>query len=205
MEKIETIELFIKDEEDGVFAISLVESPAIMENFVALSTNGITNLKAVDDDRRIVVGYALIPDREIPRKQEVDGKMKRFNIKFSKDTVSKSQELFMKNMNLANVTSEHQKPVTDCCVIESWVTEDVKNDKINLYGLEAIEGGWAVMMKLYNDEEYQKAKDGEYKGFSIEALYDGFEQLASAVKIPTVKMRKTEEDKLNEIKSILDE
>ena len=140
MEKIRTIELEIKDDEDGVFAISLVESPAIMENFVALSKEGldtkITNLKAVDDDRRIVVGYALIPDREIPRKQEVNGEMKKFNIKFSKDTVAKSQELFMKNMNLKNVTSEHQKPVKDCCDIESWITEDTKKDKINLYGLE---------------------------------------------------------------------
>ena len=194
MKKIPTIELTIKDEEDGVFAISLVESPAIMENFVALSKEGLTNLKAVDDDRRIVVGYALIPDREIPRKQEVNGEMKKFNIMFSKDTVAKSQELFMKNLHLQNVTSEHQKPVTDCCVIESWVTEDVKNDKINLYGLEPIEGGWAVMMKLYNDEEYEKAKNGEYKGFSIEALYDGFEQLASShvPKIPTVKLNEEE-------------
>jgi len=51
------------------------------------------------------------------------------------------------------------------------------------------------MMKLYNDEEYQKAKNGEYKGFSIEALYDGFEQLNSK--------QPTEEEIIEQLKDLL--
>lgn len=176
---METIELFIKDEnEDGVFAISLVENPAIEENFVALSQQTM-ELKAVDDERQIVVGYALVPDKEIYRKQKIEGEVKEFNIKFSKDTVSKAAELYMKNLYGNNVTSEHEKPVTGCSVIETWVTEDEKKDKIELYGIKPIVGGWAVMMKLYNHDEYEKAKNGEYKGFSIEAMFQGFEQLAT--------------------------
>ena len=198
---IETIELTIKDEEDGVFAISLVGSPAIDEKFVALSKQPM-ELKAIDDEKRIVVGYALVPDKPIYRKQEINGEVKEFNIMFSSDTVAKSSELFMKNLNLANVTSEHEKPVQDCCVIESWITEDEKADKINLYDIKPIKGGWAIIMKLYNDEEYQKAKEGDYTGFSIEGLYEGFENLASK-QMPTVKIEKTEEQKLQEIKNIL--
>jgi len=190
MEKIQSIELVIKDEDDGVFAISLVESPAIEENFVALSKEEV-EFKAIDDERRIVVGFALVPDKEIPRKQNG----KEFNIYFSKDTVAKSAELYMKNLNLANVTSEHDKPVKDCCVIESWIVEDAKNDKSNLFNLGAKGGEWVVMMKLYNDEEYQKAKSGEYKGFSIEALYDGFEQLNSK--------QPTEEEIIEQLKDLL--
>jgi len=189
-EKIQSIELVIKDEDDGVFAISLVESPAIEENFVALSKQEI-EFKAIDDERRIVVGFALVPDKEIYRKQNG----KEFNIYFSKDTVAKSAELYMKNLNLANVTSEHDKPVKDCCVIESWIVEDAKNDKSNLFNLGAKGGEWVVMMKLYNDEEYQKAKNGEYKGFSIEALYDGFEQLNSK--------QPTEEEIIEQLKDLL--
>ena len=181
MEKIQTIELTIKDEEDGVFAISLVNSPAIEEDFVALSkennsTKFKVEAKVVDTDRKIVVGFALVPDKPILRVKDD----KKFNIKFSKETVSKSAELYMKNLNLANVTSEHSTPVKDCCVIESWIVEDAKNDKSNIYNLGAKGGEWVVMMKL-SDEEYKKAKDGTYKGFSIEALYDGFEQLNSKV------------------------
>jgi len=178
---MQTIELTIKDEEDGVFAISLVNSPAIEEDFVALSkennsTKFKVEAKVVDTDRKIVVGFALVPDKPILRVKDD----KKFNIKFSKETVSKSAELYMKNLNLANVTSEHSTPVKDCCVIESWIVEDAKNDKSNIYNLGAKGGEWVVMMKL-SDEEYKKAKDGTYKGFSIEALYDGFEQLNSKV------------------------
>ncbi len=191
---MQTIELFIKDDEDGVFAISLVENPAIEENFVALSAGKI-ELKAIDDERRIVVGYALVPDKEIYRKQKINGEVKEFNIKFSKETVAKASELYMKQLNQANVTSEHERPVTDCCVIESWMTEDAKKDKISLYGIEPIVGGWAVMMKLDNPEEYANAKPGEYKGFSIEAMFQGFDALASK--------QETEEDILNKIKDLL--
>lgn len=198
-EKLETIELFIKDEEDGIFAISLVESPAIEENFVALSENKI-DLKAIDDERKIVVGFALVPDKDIYRKQKIDGELKEFNIRFSKETVAKGAELYMKNLNLANVTSEHEKPVKDCCVIESWIVEDPKNDKSNLYNLGAKGGEWVIMMKLYNDEEYQKAKSGEYKGFSIEAMFNGFEQLASE----DVKTY-TEEEVLEILKGVINE
>ena len=177
-EKIETIELTIDDElNDGAYAISLVNSPAIEENFVALSDQDANlyefSTKGVDDERRVVVGFALVPEKEILRRQNG----KTFNIFMSKETVAKTAELYMKNLNLANVTTEHEKPVKDCCVIESWIVEDPKNDKANVYGLQPKGGEWAVMMKLDNDEEYAKAKDGTYKGFSIEALYKGFDQL----------------------------
>lgn len=176
-ENVETIELEIKDElQDGTFALSLVNRPAIESDFVALSedsgSDSIT-FSAVDDDRNIVVGFALIPDIIIPRNQ--DGK--RFNVTMSKETVAKSAELFLKNHNNSNVTTEHKKPVKDCCVIESWIVEDPKNDKSNVYNLNPKGGEWVVMMKLYNEEEYQKAKRGEYKGFSIEGMYKGMDKI----------------------------
>jgi hypothetical protein len=174
---MQTIELFIKDEaEDGVFAISLVESPAINENFMYLSEDNPNSyaieLKTVNKERKIVVGFALIPDYEIPRVK--DGK--QFNIVMSKETVAKAAELYMKNLNLNNVTSEHEKPVQGCCVIESWIVENPKMDKANEFSLEPKGGEWVVMMSL-SDEEFEKAKSGTYKGFSIEAMFQGFDAL----------------------------
>ena len=93
---MQEIELFIRNEkEDGVFAVSLVENPAIEENFVALSTQGI-ELKVADEERRVVVGIALVPEKRIYRKI----KDKEFNIYFSSETIEKAQELYMKNLNL---------------------------------------------------------------------------------------------------------
>jgi hypothetical protein len=176
---MQTIELFIKDEaEDGVFAISLVDQPALESDFLALSKQ-VDNkfkikLKEIDKKRKVVVGYALIPDLKIPRVK--DGK--EFNIVMSKETVALAASLYMKKLNLANVTSQHEKPVEGCCVIESWIIEDAKMDKANIYNLEpAPKGGeWVVMMAL-TDEEYAKVEDGEYNGFSIEAMFQGFDAL----------------------------
>jgi len=173
---MEEIELFIRNEkEDGVFAVSLVESPAIEENWVALSSHGI-ELKVTDEERRVVVGMALVPEKRIYRKQNG----KEFNIWFSKETISKTQELYMRNLNANNATTEHEKPVKDCTVIESWIVEDEKNDKSNIYNLNAPVGAWVIMMKINNDAEWEEVKKGTYKGFSIEGMFQGFEQLEAS-------------------------
>ena len=173
---MQTIELIIKDEnKDGVFAISLVESPAIEEDFVYLSSHEI-ELKVVDEEQRIVVGYALIPDKEIYRKV----KDKEFNIFFTKETIAKSAELFMKKLNLNKFTTEHEKEVQGINVIESWIVEDSKNDKSNLYKLGAKGGEWVVMSKIYNDEVWSDIKLGKFKGYSIEGMYDGFDKLEAS-------------------------
>ena len=170
---MQEIELFIRNEkEDGVFAVSLVENPAIEENWVALSAEGI-ELKVADEERRVLVGMALIPEKRIYRKI----KDKEFNIYFSKETISKAQELYMKNLNANNVTTEHERPIQGATVIESWIVEDAKKDKSNLYNLNAPVGSWVIMMKIYNDEEWDAVKSGDYKGFSIEGMFQGFEEL----------------------------
>jgi hypothetical protein len=104
-------------------------------------------------------------------------KGQEFNIYFSAETIAKTSELFMKKLNLNNVTSEHEKPVTGVTVIESWIVEDSDKDKTALYNLNAPVGSWAITMKVYNDEEWDKIKAGDYKGFSIEGIYQGMEAL----------------------------
>ena len=119
MEKdLDIIELFINEENEnsGVEAISLVESPAIEENFVALSKHDV-KFKAIDNDKRIVVGLALVPDKEIYRRR---GDYEYY-IKFSKDTVRKASELYLKRLKNNNTTLEHESLTSGVSVIESWV------------------------------------------------------------------------------------
>ena len=173
MEKLQDIELTIKDEqEDGVFAVSLVEKPAIEKDFIALSKEEI-KLKVIDEDKRIVVGFALVPDKKIYRRI----KDKEFNVFFSKDTVRQVSELYMKNLNLNKFTVEHEKNVTGVNVIESWIVEDPKNDKSNLYNLDPKGGEWVMMSKIYNDDVWNDIKNGDYKGYSIEGKFDGLQAL----------------------------
>lgn len=174
--ELETIELFINENEEdsGVEAISLVEYPAIEENFVALSKHKV-EFKAIDSDKRIVVGYALIPDKKIYRKK---GDYE-YNILFSKETVQKASELYLKRLKNNNTTLEHESLTSGVSVIESWVTEDLEKDKINLYGVDPILGGWAVKMKVYNDKVWEDVKMGKYMGFSIEGSNFTSEKLSS--------------------------
>ena len=180
--KIPTIELTIEDEsKEGIFAISLVENPAIEENWVYLSSEQI-ELKVIDEERRVVVGFLLVPDKEIYRKQKVGNEIKEFNIKFSKQTISKAGELFMKNLNNNKATVEHERPVQGVSVIELWTVEDPKNDKSNIYNLKPKGGELVAMSKIYNEDIWQGVKNGSYKGFSIEAMFNGFDQLLTKTK-----------------------
>ena len=166
--KLDTVELFIDEQmdEEGINAISLVEFPAIEENFVALSKHEV-EFKTVNEDKRIVVGLALVPDKEIPRAK---GDYK-YNIKFSKDTVRKASELYLKRLKNNNATLEHSELASGVSVIESWIVEDLEKDKTSLYGLNAVKGAWAVTMKIDNDEVWEDVKSGKYLGLSIEGIF----------------------------------
>lgn len=173
---LDIVELFIdeKEEDSGVEAISLVEYPAIEENFVALSKQDV-QFKAIDEDKRIIVGYALVPDKNIYRKKNDY----EYYIKFSKDTVRTASELYLKRLKNNNTTLEHQALTNGVSVVESWIVESQQNDKIMLYGLKPILGAWAVKMKVYNDDVWEDVKQGKYMGLSIEGSNFTSERLSS--------------------------
>ena len=89
------IELIIDEGEDnGVNAISLVKNPAIESDFLALKSDEVL-LKPIDDDKRLLVGALLIPNKPIMRKNEEGN----YYIYFSKDTVEKASQKFLINNN----------------------------------------------------------------------------------------------------------
>ena len=194
MEELPTIELFIDEDNinDGVQAISLVESPAIEENFVALSEHKV-EFKAIDDDKRIIVGLALVPNKKIYRRS----KDYEYNIMFSEQTVRKASEIYLKNLRNHNTTLEHNNLTTGVCVIESWVVEDTEMDKSNLYGLNAVKGAWVVTMKVDNDDVWKDIKEQKYLGLSIEGMFSD--------RIEDMSKKDNAEEILEQIKQLFDE
>ena len=136
------VELIIdeKDENSGIEAVSLVEKPAIEENFIALNKQEVM-LAEIDKEKRLLMGAALIPNKQIYRKNEKTGD--EYYIYFSKDTVRKASELFFKRSNHQNATYEHKQPIKGTTIVESWIVEGEK-DKSRHYGLNVPEGtcGW---------------------------------------------------------------
>jgi len=161
-------ELVIDEEAEiyGIDAISLVEKPAIESDFVALKEQPkLYVLK--DESKRIVMGPALVPDKPIFRSRDGED----FYIFFSKKTVRRAMELYFKHANQSNATLEHEQPVLDTYVVESWIKES-DQDKSKQYDLDVPDGTWMVSMKIDNDaiwEEY--VKTGKVKGFSIEGYF----------------------------------
>ena len=166
--KIVELVLDLDDEQSGIEAISVVESPAIEENFIALNKHEIL-LKEVDSEKRILMGAALVPNKQIYRRN--DKTEEEYYIYFSEDTVRKASELFFKKSNHQNATLEHSENVEGTTIVESWIVENSKQDKSAIYGMDMPVGTWMVSMKIDNDEIYEKAKKGEVKGFSIEGYF----------------------------------
>lgn len=171
------IELIIdeQDEQSGIDAVSVVHSPAIEENFIALNKHEI-ELKEIDTEKRILMGAALVPNKQIYRR---NAKNEEYYIYFSSDTIRKASELFLMRSNQNNATYEHDKKLTGLSVVESWIIEDEQKDKSKLYGFDLPKGTWMISMKVNNDEVWNDVKEGKVKGFSIEGYFaDKFEMSA---------------------------
>ena len=165
------VELIIADDsqELAIDAISLVTSPAIEQDFVFFGKekNNLTFAK-VDEEKRMLVSPALIPNKNIfrhnPNTQE------DYYVYFSKETVRKASELYLKHNNHHKATYQHQDRVSGVLTVESWIKEG-DMDKSKLYGYDLPNGTWFVKMKIENDDLWSKIKDGELKGLSIEGYF----------------------------------
>jgi len=174
------VEMILNEESEtqGVYAVSVVESPAIEENWVALNKHFI-ELKSVDEEKKILMGAALIPNKQILR---YDKEIGEYYIYFSKDTIKKTSELFLKRNNQNNATYEHEIKVGGLHVVESWIVENSKIDKSANYGFDLPEGTWVITMKVENEDIWNKVKAGDIKGFSIEGLFSSNDENLSKQK-----------------------
>lgn len=181
------VEMVIDEEAlaSGVDAISLVADPAIQSNFIALSAIPL-NFATVSEEKRIVLGAVLIPDQPILRKDQ-DGKP--FHVFFSKETIRKAAELFLRRGNQNSTTLEHSVKLQGVSVVESWIVDNPEMDKAKHYGIEAKAGQWMAVMKVDKDEIWEDyVKSGRVKGFSIEGFFTDRPAKLEAAKMNIAKI-----------------
>ena len=163
------IELVLDEMQElmGIQAISIVENPAIEEDFVALKTQKV-EFATQNEEKRILMGAALIPNKPIYRRSGEE----EFYVYFSKDTIRKASELFFQNGNQNKSTLEHEAELQKLSVVESWIVEDTEKDKSRLYGMDMPVGTWMISMKVNNPDIWENyVKTGKVKGFSIEGYF----------------------------------
>lgn len=167
---MDIIELILDEENEemvGIDAVSIVENPAIESDFIALAKEEI-QLAKIDEEKKLLMGPALIPNKPIFRKRNDS----MFYVYFSRDTVRRASELFFMNGKQNNATLEHEMSINGLTVVESWIVEDSKMDKSAKYGLEMPIGTWMISMKVENDEVWNEyVKTEKVKGFSIEGYF----------------------------------
>ena len=162
------VELILDEESElGIEAISVVENPAIEEDFVALKSQEF-KLAEVDGERRILMGALLIPNKPIYRRNGED----EYYIYFSKDTVLKASQMYLMNSKQNNSTLEHQYELEGLSLVESWIVEDKVHDKSVKFGMDLPLGTWVGSVKVNNDKIWNEfVKTGKVKGFSIEGYF----------------------------------
>lgn len=158
----------VNADESDVFAISVVDAPAVESEFIALAKEKET-LYFKDEEKHMLYGCALRTDFPMYRNSEKYGE---YYIEFSKESVEKMARRFMKAGYQNNWTEGHQKEAEGLTVVESWIKTDPYKDKsIALgFGEECAVGSWFVGCYVDSNDIWEKVKNGSYRGFSVEAL-----------------------------------
>jgi hypothetical protein len=191
-------ELILSDEEiQGIDAISVVGSPAMESQFIMLSEEKKVSFAKIDNEKQILLGVAMIPEKKIYRFDETA--KEEYYVFFSKETIKRASELYLKKGNQSNANLEHSKATLNGTIVESWIVEDIQKDKTALYGIDAPVGSWVVAMKIEDKEQWQLCKENG-TGFSIEGMFN--EKVILIKNENNMDFKQMKDELLNEVKAL---
>ncbi len=148
-------------------AISMVSEPAIEVDFIHMSKDEERKQIFLEkDEKYMVYGPVLIPDVDIYR----NNGEQEYYLSFTKESIEKMSQEYMKDFKQYNVSLQHEEQVDEVCMVESWVVMDSYKDKANALGFNVPEGTWMAAFKVNNIDTWNRIKEGELKGFSVESM-----------------------------------
>jgi hypothetical protein len=155
----------------GVDEVAFVHDPAIQELWVAMA-NEITKLLLSEDDKMIVTGPALVPDKLIYRVHPKTGE--EYYIRFSEETIQAIVQRYFTQNKQINFNLEHNKENdVQGVIIESWIVKDPNMDQSVSMGFKSLKKGtWMISVKVEDEQFWNDyVKTGEVRGFSIEGAF----------------------------------
>lgn len=171
VKKIPVYRAKVNDADDnGIFAMSFVDYPAVERNFVALNRQKPVKL-ALDKKKQILTGVVLIPDKLIYRNDE----MGEYYLSFTAPDIEKiAQKMMRTGVALFNTTHQHEKPLAGNYLVECWIVADPKRDKSVAVGLGELPVGTLVASYKIEDGRYwqNEVVSGNVKGFSLEGFFN---------------------------------
>jgi len=149
--------------------VALVDKPAIERNFLRFNENR-ANFVIQNEERRIVSGPLMLADTPIYRNDE-NGE---YYVMFTKDTIEKIAQKFFKKGYQSNVNLMHDnnQAVDGVTMFESFIVDESRG-VATMKGFEDVpQGSWLGSFLVENDSVWSKVKAGEFKGFSVEGLFN---------------------------------
>ncbi len=166
-------------DEAQVDYIALVDAPAIKKDFLAFNEDQKKIMfSIISEEKRIISGALMLADELIYRNNE---KMGEHYVKFSADTIKAiaikfAKKKYQNNVNLMHDPSQKVKGVT---MFESWLV-DTERGIMPMKGFEGVaNGSWFGSFYVENEKVWQSIKKGDYKGFSVEGLFDYVEPISA--------------------------
>jgi hypothetical protein len=157
------------DEETGIDFVSLVENAAIQKDFLAFSETPI-KFAIQDEEKRIVTGAAMIADLPIYRRDEIRGE---YYVVFDKESIFKIAKKWARSNQYNSVNAHHKTPIMNgVSLFESYIIDRERGVMPPIGFEEVADGSWFVSYLIDNDDVWAKVKSGEFKGFSVEGVFD---------------------------------
>ena len=172
-----------------VDAVALVDVPAIGEGFFAFNQQ--MSFAVVNEEERVVVGAAMIPDKPIYR---IDPDGKEYYVYFPKESIKTIAEKFYRKgfQNNGNEMHDGAKPV-DMVFYMSWIADESKGIPKMKQFEHLPDGTWFLGAKIMSEDAWAKVKDGTFRGFSVEGEFN----------MTPIQMRSKEETIINQLKELL--
>ena len=164
---IPVFDALITDEETGMMKISLVDDPAVMSDFLAFDNIRKMQMYSVtDDEKRLVRGVVMRADFPIYRRDE---RLGEYYVIYKPETIRAMAEKYLAESRQNDVNVMHSTDVDGVQMVQ-WF---IKGDGVTVSGFEDIaDGSLFAEFHILNDEVWKAVKDGTYKGFSLEGLFD---------------------------------
>ena len=161
----------ISDDDTGMFKISLVDEPAVMSNFVAFDKAKRPLMYSIaNEEKRIVRGVVMRADFPIYRYDKDWGE---YYIIYKADTIRQMAEKYLleSRQNDVNLMHEDNSDVDGVQMVQYFIKDT--NAGVNPTGFEEIaDGSLFAEFHIVNDEVWEQVKDGTFKGYSLEGVFD---------------------------------
>lgn len=164
MNELPLFNITLDDFVEGMYKISLVDKPAIEENFLYFSEQEAPVLEFANEEKKEVVGPIMIPNKPILRHSPEKG---YYNVQFTEEVIQEIMYKYSKDGLWNSFGIHHSYDTNDVTMLEVWMKES-DNDKSKDYGYDLPNGTVFVKTKIESDELFNAIKDGEVNGFSIE-------------------------------------